>query len=114
MLSHSEEIIFLEAIDQNFESDSENEAKNDESNEHLEEMSAKFCDKLEEEENISKETDSNDSLNETKTNNQKKYLLMENFVYINKININMVKVYEKCKSQVELMNIIEAISKSKV
>ena len=114
MLSHSEEIIFLEAIDQNFESDSESDPKNDETNENLEEMNAKLCEKLEEDENISTENDSYESLNENKTiNTTKKYILMKNCVYINKNNIDelMANIYENYKSQIEILNKNHTISK---
>lgn len=115
MLSHSEESIFLEAIDQNFESDSEFEPKNDESNENLEQMSVKFCDKLEEdEENNSTENDSYDSSFHHKTSNKKKYLMMNDYVNINKTFIDNYKgkLYSDYKSQVELISKIKAISKT--
>ena len=111
MLSNSEEIIFLEAIDQNFESDSEIETKNDEPNENLEKMSAKICDKLEEEENFSTENDSYELSNKNKININKKYLLMKDCININKSNINklMVNIYKKYQSQVKFSNKIKAI-----
>lgn len=115
MLSHSEESIFLEAIDQNFESDSEFEPKNDESNENLEQMSVKFCDKLEEdEENNSTENDSYDSSFHHKASNKKKYLMMNDYVNINKTFIDNYKgkLYSDYKSQVELISKIKAISKT--
>ena len=115
MLSHSEESIFLEAIDQNFESDSEFEPKNDESNENLEQMSVKFCDKLEEdEENNSTENDSYDSSFHHKESNKKKYLMMNDYVNINKTFIDnyKAKLYSDYKSQVELISKIKAISKT--
>ena len=116
MLSHSEESIFLEAIDQNFESDSEFEPKNDESNENLEQMSVKFCDKLEEdEENNSTENDSYDSSFHHKSSNKNKYLMMNDYVNINKTFIDnyKAKLYSDYKSQVELISKIKAISKTK-
>ena len=115
MLSHSEESIFLEAIDQNFESDSEFEPKNDESNENLEQMSVKFCDKLEEdEENNSTENESYDSSFHHKASNKKKYLMMNDYVNINKTFIDNYKgkLYSDYKSQVELISKIKAISKT--
>ena len=109
MLSHSEEIIFLEAIDQYFESDSEIDPKNDESNEHLEQMSVKFFDKLEEE-NISTENESYDSSFQ-KNNDEKKYLMMKDYVNINKSFIDnfISKLYGSYKSQVELITKTKAI-----
>ena len=117
MLSHSEEIIFLEAIDKYFESDSKFDSKNDESNENLEQMSVKLCEKLEEdEENISStENESNDSCNQNKINNHPKYLLMKDYIFINKTSIDdfKEKLYNKYKFQVELINQIKAISDTK-
>ena len=106
LLSRSEEIIFLEAIDQNFESNSEFESNNDESNENLEEMNVKFCDKLEEEENISTENESYDSSSQkNNNNNNKKYLVMKDYLNINKFYIdNFIKdMYNNYKTKVELM-----------
>jgi len=93
MLSHTEEIIFLEAIDQYFESDTEIEPINDELNESIEQMNIKFCEKLDENENISTENESYDSSCEIKleNNSPKKYLFMKDFVYINKEKINELK-----------------------
>ena len=117
MLSNSEEIIFLEAIDKYFESDSKFDSKNDESNENLEQMSVKLCEKLEEdEENISStENESNDSCNQNKINNHPKYLLMKDYIFINKTSIDdfKEKLYNKYKFQVELINQIKAISDTK-
>ena len=116
MLSHSEEIIFLEAIDKYFESDSKFDSKNDEFNEKLEQMSFELCEKLEEdEENISTENESNDSCYQNKINSQQKYLLMKDYVYINKTTIDdfKEKLYNKYKSQVELINQIKAITNTK-
>lgn len=103
LLSHSEEIIFLEAIDQNFESNSEFESNNDESNENLEEMNVKFCDKLEEEENISTENESYDSSSQKNNNNNQKYLIMKDYLNINKLYIDnfIIEMYNNYKSQVE-------------
>ena len=116
MLSHSEESIFLEAIDQYFESDSEFDQKNDELNENLEEMSVKFCDKLEEEdENISTENESSyDFSFHNKNNNKNKYLMMNDYMNINKSYIDnfIGKLYSNYKSQVELISKIKAISKT--
>ena len=116
MLSHSEESIFLEAIDQNFESDSEFGPENDESNENLEEMSVKFCDKLEEEdENISTENESSyDFSFHNKNNDKKKFLMMNDYMNINKSYIDnfIGKLYSNYKSQVELISKIKAISKT--
>ena len=118
MLSHSEERIFLEAIDQYFESDTEFESKNDESNENLEQMNVKFCDKLEEEEeeNNSTETESYDSYYQNKKDNKKKFLMMKDYININKDFINefIEKIYDSYKSQVELKNKIKAISKTEI
>ena len=93
MLSHTEEIIFLEAIDQYFESDTEIEPINDDLNESIEQMNIKFCEKLDENENISTENESYDSSSEIKpeNNSPKKYLFMKDFVYINKEKINELK-----------------------
>ena len=105
MLSNSEEIIFLEAIDQYFESDSEFDSKNDESNENLEQMNVKFCDKLEEDvENNSTENESYDSYYQNKKNNTKNFLMMKDYVNVNKDFINefIEKIYDSYKSQVEL------------
>ena len=118
MLSHSEEIIFLEAIDQYFESDSEfSDSKNDESNENLEQMNVKFCEKLEEdEENNSTENESYDSYFQNKKDNKKKFLVIKDYININKDFINefIEKVYDSYKSQVELKEKIKAISKTEV
>ena len=116
MLSHSEERIFLEAIDQYFESDTEFESKNDESNENLEQMNVKFCDKLEEEENNSTETESYDSYYQNKKDNKKKFLMMKDYININKDFINefIEKIYDSYKSQVELKYKIKAISKTEI
>ena len=114
MLSHTEEIIFLEAIDQNFESNSEIEPINDELNESIEQMNIKFCEKLDENENISTENESYDSSSENKTENNspKKYLLMKDFVNINKSKINesIKGIYDNYKRQVENKNKIKVIS----
>ena len=114
MLSHTEEIIFLEAIDQNFESNEEIEPINDELNESIEQMNIKFCEKLDENENISTENESYDSSSENKTENNspKKYLFMKDFVYINKEKINESKteLYDNYKKQVENKNNIKVIS----
>ena len=114
MLSHTEEIIFLEAIDQNFESNEEIEPINDELNESIEQMNQKFCEKLDENENISTENESYDSSSENKTENNspKKYLLMKDFVYINieKIKESKTKLYDNYKKQVEIKNNIKVIS----
>ena len=118
MLSHSEEIIFLEAIDQYFESDSEfSDSKNDESNENLEQMNVKFCEKLEEdEENNSTENESYDSYFQNKKDNKKKFLVIKDYININKDFINefIEKIYDSYKSQVELKEKIKAISKTEV
>jgi len=114
MLSHTEEIIFLEAIDQNFESNSEIEPINDELNESIEQMNIKFCEKLDENENISTENESYDSSSENKAENNspKKYLFMKDFVYINKdqINESIKQIYDNYKKQVEIKNKIKVIS----
>lgn len=114
MLSHTEEKIFLEAIDQYFESNSEIEPINDELNESIEQMSIKFCEKLDENENISTENESYDSSSENKTENNspKKYLLIKDFVYTNKdrINESIRKVYDNYKKQIEIKNKIKVIS----
>ena len=105
MLSNSEEIIFLEAIDQYFESDSEFDSKNDESNENLEQMNVKFCEKLEEDvENNSTENESYDSYYQNKKNNTKNFLMMKDYFNIDKDFINefIKKIYDSYKSQVEL------------
>ena len=108
MLSHSEEIIFLEAIDKYFASDSKFDSKNDESNENLEEMSIKLCQKLEEdEENISTERKSNESSYQKKgINNQHKYLMMKDYIFINKNIIDNFKenLYNSYKYQVTLIS----------
>ena len=118
MLSHSEEIIFLEAIDQYFESDSEfSDSKNDESNENLEQMNVKFCEKLEEdEENNSTENESYDSYFQNKKDNKKKFLVIKDYININKDFINefIEKVYDSYKSQVELREKIKTISETEV
>ena len=107
MLSHSEEIIFLEAIDKYFESDSKFDSKNEESNENLEQMSVILCQKLEEdEENISSEDKSNDSsYHKKKTNNQHKYLVMKDYIFIDKTTIDNFKrnLYNSYKYNVELI-----------
>ena len=114
MLSHTEEIIFLEAIDQNFESNEEIEPLNDELNESIEQMNQKFCEKLDENENISTENESYDSSSENKpeNNSPKRYLFMKDFVYINKEKINESKteLYDNYKKQVEIKNNIKVIS----
>ena len=108
MLSHTEEIIFLEAIDQNFESNEEIEPINDELNESIEQMNQKFCEKLDENENISTENESYDSSSENKpeNNSPNKYLLMKDFVYINQEQINELKteIYDNYKKQIEIKN----------
>ena len=109
MLSHTEEIIFLEAIDQYFESNPEIEPINDELNESIEQMNIKFCEKLEKEnENISTENESYDSSSENKpeNNSPNKYLLMKDFVYINQEQINELKteIYDNYKKQIEIKN----------
>ena len=118
MLSHSEEIIFLEAIDQYFESDSEfSDSKNDESNENLEQMNVKFCEKLEEdEENNSTENESYDSYFQNKKDNKKKFLVIKDYININKDFINefIEKIYDSYKSQVELREKIKTISETEV
>lgn len=108
MLSHTEEIIFLEAIDQYFESNPEIEPINDELNESIEQMNIKFCEKLDENENISTENESYDSSSENKpeNNSPNKYLLMKDFVYINQEQINELKteIYDNYKKQIEIKN----------
>ena len=108
MLSHTEEIIFLEAIDQYFESNPEIEPINDELNESTEQMNIKFCEKLDENENISTENESYDSSSENKpeNNSPNKYLLMKDFVYINQEQINELKteIYDNYKKQIEIKN----------
>ena len=117
MLSNSEESIFLEAIDQYFESDSEFVPKNDESNENLEEMSVKFCNKLEEdEETISTENESSyDCSFHNKINDKKKYIMMKEYVNINKSYIEdfIGKLYRDYKSEVELLSKIKAMQWTK-
>ena len=114
MLSHTEEIIFLEAIDQYFESNPEIEPINDELNESIEQMNIKFCEKLDENENISTENESYDSSSENKpeNNSPNKYLLMKDFVYINQEQINELKteIYDNYKKQIENKNKIKVIS----
>ena len=89
MLSNSEQIIFIEAIDQNFESDTEFDIINDESDQNLEEMNAKFCEKLEEkvyeEEDISTENESCNSSFYNKKNNKKNYLMMKDYIKMNQM-----------------------------
>ena len=108
MLSHTEEIIFLEAIDQYFESNPEIEPINDELNESIEQMNIKFCEKLDENENISTENESYDSSSENKpeNNSPNKYLLIKDFVYINQEQINELKteIYDNYKKQIEIKN----------
>ena len=122
MLSNSEQIIFIEAIDQNFESDTEFDIINDESDQNLEEMNAKFCEKLEEkvyeEEDISTENESCNSSFYNKKNNKKNYLMMKDYIKMNqmsKSNINtfISELFNKLKSQVELISEIKAIFKTK-
>ena len=115
MLSNSEEIIFLEAIDKYFESDSKFDSKNDESNENLEQMSVKLCQELEEDNlNISTENESNDSYYPNKINNNSKYLMMRDFIFINKKIIDNFKenLYNSYKFQVEFINQFKASSDS--
>jgi hypothetical protein len=122
MLSNSEQIIFIEAIDQNFESDTEFDIINDESDQNLEEMNAKFCEKLEEkvyeEEDISTENESCNSSFYNKKNNKKNYLMMKDYIKMNQMSKNNIntfisELFNKLKSQVELISEIKAIFKTK-
>ena len=122
MLSNSEQIIFIEAIDQNFESDTEFDIINDESDQNLEEMNAKFCEKLEEkayeEEDISTENESCNSSFYNKKNNKKNYLMMKDYIKMNQMSKNNInnfisELFNKFKSQVELISEIKAIFKTK-
>lgn len=108
MLSHSEQIIFLEAIDQYFESDSDFE-ENEEFDQNLEEMNAKFCEKLEEkvndEEDISTENDSCNSSFYNKKNNIKNYIILKDYINVKNMSKNFIsnfifEIYNKYKSQV--------------
>ena len=122
MLSNSEQIIFIEAIDQNFESDTEFDIINDESDQNLEEMNAKFCEKLEEkvyeEEDISTENESCNSSFYNKKNNKKNYLMMKDYIKMNQMSKNNInnfisELFNKFKSQVKLISEIKAIFKTK-
>ena len=122
MLSNSEQIIFIEAIDQNFESDTEFDIINDESDQNLEEMNAKFCEKLEEkvyeEEDISTENESCNSSFYNKKNNKKNFLMMKDYIKMNQMSKNNIntfisELFNKLKSQVELISEIKAIFKTK-
>ena len=103
MLSHSEEIIFLEPIDQYFETKSKfesNDYLNNESNESLIKMNFEICDLLSEE-NDPSQNESNDSAD------SKKFLMINNYVNINKKYIDELKlrIYDVYKSQIENTNI---------
>ena len=105
MLSNSEEKIFLEAIDQFFEQDSAiNYNENDDfdiSDIEIEKMNDKFCDSLDEEDDIdcrvnmsntnkdiSTEYDSEETYSQFNYFPPKKKLFMTDFLIINQENIN--------------------------
>ena len=109
MLSHSEEIIFLEPIDQYFETNQKYEPKdsiknesidNDNDNDNLIKINFGICDLLNEENNSSKKELGNDIFNNSIIS--KKYLLLNNYVNINKKYIDKLKEnkYKIYKSQI--------------
>ena len=105
MLSHSEEIIFLEPIDQYFETNSKFEPKDStkkESNDNLLKMNFEICDLLIEENDTPKKELKNSIFNNNSIIS-KKYLMLNNYVNINKKYIDELKenIYEIYKSQIE-------------
>ena len=114
MLSRSEEIIFLEAIDQNFELDPEfddKNLKNDEINQSLESMSVKFCDNLEKGDNTFDMSTENESYDSILRNNTKKNISLNDYLIIDKGKIEDTrhKIFKYYKSQIDLEDKIKAI-----
>ena len=102
LLSHSEEIIFLEAIDQYFE-------LNTKSEDSLKEESDEYIGKSDISNILDEENDSIQKHSDQNPNNiksvvtQRKYLLLNEFIIINTKFIDELKmnIYESYKSQVE-------------
>ena len=102
LLSHSEEIIFLEAIDQYFELNAKSEdSPKEESDEYIEKSDiSNILD--EENDSIQKNSDQNPN-NIKSVVTPQKYLLLNEFIIINTKFIDELKmnIYESYKSQVE-------------
>ena len=102
LLSHSEEIIFLEAIDQYFELNTKSEdSPKEESDEYIEKSDiSNILD--EENDSIQKNSDQNPN-NIKSVVTPRKYLLLNEFIIINTKFIDELKmnIYESYKSQVE-------------
>ena len=105
MLSLSEEIIFLEPIDQYFETNQKYEPKDSIKNESIDndnliKINFGICDLLNEENNSSKKELGNSIFNNSIIS--KKYLLLNNYVNINKKYIDKLKEnkYKIYKSQI--------------
>ena len=114
MLSRSEEIIFLEAIDQNFELDPEfddKNLKNDEINQSLESMSVKFCDNLEKGDNTFDMSTENESYDSVLRNNTKRNISLNDYLIMDKGKIEDTrhKIFKYYKSQIDLEDKIKAI-----
>ena len=114
MLSRSEEIIFLEAIDQYFENNNESDdknLKNDEGSESLESMSVKFCDSLEKGENTFDLSTENESYDSILRKNSKKYILLKDYLILEqkKIEETRHKIFKDYKEPKDLEDKIKAI-----
>ena len=106
MLTHSEEIIFLEAIDhQYFESntDFEIDSLKDESDECLKKINLNICDLLNKENDSVEEIYEESSSHNSKVFIPKKYLIMNDYININKKAIDDLKekIYLIYKSQIK-------------
>ena len=109
MLLHSEDLIFLEPIDQYFEANTKFEPKdsiNNESNDNLIKMNFEICDLLNEENDSPKKELNNSNYNNSLIISKKKYLMLNNYVNINKKYIDELKqnIYEIYKSQIETIH----------
>ena len=104
LLSHSEEIIFLEAIDQYFElnTDIEDSLK-EESKENLENSNNNISDILNDENDLIEKENEQNSTEPKILITPPKYLVLNEYIIINKNYIDELKanIYESYKSQIE-------------
>lgn len=121
MLFNSEHEIFLEAIDQYFEDEYNNDeanplletsfqSKDIEKETNIESMNVKFCETLDEVneiKDVSTDIESDDSI----INNDKIYIKVNECILISEDKINKIrkKIFDDCYSQIDLVERIKAI-----
>ena len=98
-MSNSNTLIFLEAIDQNFEEEdyefdpySDSNSVESIKEKNIEKLNESFCDSLEKyiDDDISSQTSEEENLND-KNSQKRKLLLMNNFIWINEKKVNDLK-----------------------